>query len=230
MKDSYIKISRRLLDWEWFQDSNMVHLFIYILLQANFKDGNWQGSEVKRGQYITGRKSLSRATGISERTIRTCLQKLEATNEVTIEPTSKWSIITVVKYDKYQGFESKAPSKTPEDRPSIDHQSTTIEEERRKKRIKDIVEHLNLKTNSAYKSTTQSTTSKINARIEEGATYEDFVKVIDSKSTEWLNKSDMSKYLRPETLFGSKFEGYLQNATKIKIKTIAPDYESLRNA
>lgn len=53
----------------------------------------------------------------------------------------------------------------------------------------------------------------IRARISEGFSYEDFVQVIDTKTNEWLNNKEMQKYLRPETLFGNKFESYLnQNA------------------
>jgi uncharacterized phage protein (TIGR02220 family) len=77
-----------------------------------------------------------------------------------------------------------------------------------------IVEHLNKSASTKYKSTTTKTQNLIKARADEGFTLEDFITVIDKKAAEWKN-SDMEKYLRPETLFGTKFESYL-NAKIIK--------------
>ena len=73
---------------------------------------------------------------------------------------------------------------------------------------KEAVEYLNLKAGTKYKYNSKNTTKHIQARIKEGYTLEDFKIVIDKKCSEWLN-TDMEKYLCPETLFGSKFEKYL---------------------
>ena len=78
---------------------------------------------------------------------------------------------------------------------------------------KEIIEYLNLKSNSNYKYTSQKTKDLIKARINNGFTIEDFKKVIDKKSQEWLG-TDFEKFLRPETLFGNKFEGYLNQKIK----------------
>jgi len=80
--------------------------------------------------------------------------------------------------------------------------------------IKKIIEYLNLKTNSNFKHTTQKTKSLISARIKEGFKEEDFYKVIDTKTSEWLNDKKMNIYLKPETLFSPKFEGYLNQKPK----------------
>lgn len=71
-----------------------------------------------------------------------------------------------------------------------------------------IINYLNEKTGKHYKHTTNKTQTVIKARWNEGFTEDDFKKVIDNKVTEWTG-TDMEKYLRPETLFGTKFEGYL---------------------
>ena len=76
-----------------------------------------------------------------------------------------------------------------------------------------VIDYLNKKANTNYRPTTKNTQSFINARVKEGYTAEDFKKVIDSKSKEWLN-TDFEKYLRPATLFGTKFENYLNEANK----------------
>jgi uncharacterized phage protein (TIGR02220 family) len=74
--------------------------------------------------------------------------------------------------------------------------------------FQDIINYLNSKTKSNYKPTTNKTKDCIKMRWNEGFKIDDFKKVIDIKTAEWLN-TDMSKFLRPETLFGTKFEGYL---------------------
>ena len=76
-----------------------------------------------------------------------------------------------------------------------------------------VIDYLNKKANTNYRASTKNTQSFINARVSEGYTVEDFKKVIDSKSKEWLN-TDFEKYLRPTTLFGTKFENYLNEANK----------------
>ena len=76
-----------------------------------------------------------------------------------------------------------------------------------------VIDYLNIKANTNYRTSTKNTQSYINARISEGFIVEDFKKVIDSKSKEWLN-TDFEKYLRPATLFGTKFENYLNEANK----------------
>lgn len=81
---------------------------------------------------------------------------------------------------------------------------------------KEICEYLNTKTNSNYRSTTKKTKDLIKARFNEGFTLEDFKIVIDKKSEEWLQDGEMSKYLRPETLFGTKFESYLNQPASVK--------------
>lgn len=76
-----------------------------------------------------------------------------------------------------------------------------------------VIDHLNKKANTNYRASSRVTQSHINARISEGYTLEDFFTVIDKKCAEWKG-GEMEKYLRPETLFGNKFENYL-NAPKI---------------
>ncbi|MFC4802586.1 conserved phage C-terminal domain-containing protein [Neobacillus sp. GCM10023253] len=88
--------------------------------------------------------------------------------------------------------------------PEITTETTT-----EKKPIVDIVDYLNAKTDANYKSGTKKTNQLIQTRLKEGFTVEDFKKVIDLKTAEWLDDPHMSTYLRPETLFGNKFESYL---------------------
>ena len=93
--------------------------------------------------------------------------------------------------------------------------------------IKYIVGYLNEKANTHYKISSQKTKRLINTRLREGYTLDDFKVVIDKKCTEWLN-TDMSKYLRPETLFGTKFEGYLNQKVNVdKLITNSKQFEEM---
>ena len=74
---------------------------------------------------------------------------------------------------------------------------------------KEIIDYLNEKTGSQFRNNTKKTQTLIKARFAEGFNLDDFKKVIDTKAAEWLNDSKMSKFLRPETIFGTKFESYL---------------------
>lgn len=78
----------------------------------------------------------------------------------------------------------------------------------------EITDYLNEKAGSQFRSSTKKTQSLIKARFNEGFKIDDFKRVIDIKTNEWLNNKDMSKYLRPETLFGTKFESYLNQEHK----------------
>ena len=83
-----------------------------------------------------------------------------------------------------------------------------IYKEKNKAMIENTIRYLNEKTGKNYKPTTPNTIKHLTARIKEGYTDWDFMDVIDTKCKEWLG-TDMEKYLRPETLFGSKFENYI---------------------
>lgn len=81
-------------------------------------------------------------------------------------------------------------------------------EEKYKEEIKEIIDYLNSSTNSSYRYNTESTNKLIRGKLNNGFTVQDFKSVIHTKSMEWMN-TDFEKYLRPSTLFGNKFEQYL---------------------
>ncbi len=90
-----------------------------------------------------------------------------------------------------------------------------IEKEYECKEIyKEIVSYLNEKTGKNYRYTSQKTRTAIHARLAEGFKLEDFKAVIDRKCGDWLGDKKMEEYLRPETLFGTKFESYLNAGGK----------------
>jgi len=147
---TWVKNYREIEDWEWYKTENMAHIWQHIIRKANHEDKFWQGKLVKRGQFITGRVELSRQTGISEQQIRTCLNRLKSTNEITIEATNKFTIITICKYDEYQcqngeiqdestsTLTSRSTSHPTNNQPAINQQSTTNKNIRIKERDSNI--------------------------------------------------------------------------------------------
>lgn len=108
MTNGWIKIHRQFIEWEWYSDTNMVRLFLHLLLVANHKDAKWRGHEIKRGQTIAGVNSLSEATGLSVQNVRTCLKRLQETGEINKQSNNRFSFITICNYDKYQAVEDGA--------------------------------------------------------------------------------------------------------------------------
>lgn len=85
--------------------------------------------------------------------------------------------------------------------------------------IKEIIDYLNIRTNSHYKHSTDKTKSLIKARLKDGYKVDDFKLVIDKKYEEWVG-TDMERYLRPETLFGNKFESYFNQKISSESKNM----------
>lgn len=102
MVEGYIKLYRKFVTWEWYDDINTSRLFLHLLLTANWKDVEWHGITIKRGSKLTSRSKLAKETGLTEDQIKTSLNKLISTNEITKESTNKYTIINIVKYGDYQ--------------------------------------------------------------------------------------------------------------------------------
>jgi len=101
-----------------------------------------------------------------------------------------------------------------DNRPLLNNDSTKNDSTKNdSKDIVEIVTYLNDVANKNYRHTTRKTQSLIRARMNEGFTVDDFKKVIDIKNNEWKDNAKMQKFIRPETLFGTKFESYLNQET-----------------
>jgi hypothetical protein len=98
----WIKLHRQILEWEWYSDNNCFRLFLHLLLKANHKEKRFKGIELKVGSIVTSRDLLARETGLSSQQIRTALNKLISTNEITSETSSQGTILQIVSYEKYQ--------------------------------------------------------------------------------------------------------------------------------
>ena len=115
------------------------------------------------------------------------------------------------------------------DKYSIDKNKYIVEQSPTMCPFKEIIEYLNQRTGKNYKYSSKATQKHIRARTKEGFSLEDFKRVIDWKVSEWAG-TDMEKYLRPETLFGTKFEGYLNAAPLPKKLKVEEEKESSTEA
>lgn len=142
--EGWIKLHRKTLNWEWYDDTNTFRLFLHLLLKANHKARNYRGTMIQEGQLVTGQDVLAKELKMTRRQIRTSLNKLKMTNEVTIKTSSKGSLIQIVNWKKHQLMSKEVSEGSPTD----DQQVTTnknVKKEKKKnidKRIKDFGESL----------------------------------------------------------------------------------------
>lgn len=120
----FILLFRQITEWEWYQNPNTFRLFVHCLLMANYTDGRFEGKEIKRGQLVTSLPSLSEQTKLSIRQVRVALDHLIMTGELTNKSYTKFRIITVVNYDKYQNNDRQIDSQMTDKRQTSDSQMT----------------------------------------------------------------------------------------------------------
>jgi len=140
----YIKLYRKLINWEWYQDINTKTLFIHLLLKANWKEGSWQGINYKRGQLIASMNTLAAETGLTFEQTRTAIKHLKSTGEITYEKIAKGGLITIVEYNRFQDNPTQKPQKT-----NTETQSETTEATHEPQQYKNIKEDKEIKNNNS---------------------------------------------------------------------------------
>lgn len=232
---SWIKLHREVLDSNVFAHPTTFKIWCWLLIKANHKQKfvsmqtgrGFTEISVERGQFIFGRHKAETVLDIDGSTIYKHIQKLQDWGNIKIESNNQYSVITICKYDEYQtgDGEDEQPSSnqvTTKEQPSSS-EVTQTRNPKNDKECKEVIQYLNIKTGKQYRLDTGSIIRLITARINEGNSFEDFKAVIDTKFAEWYLDEKMKKYLRPETLFGTKFETYRNEAglnvgAKVEIK------------
>jgi len=217
----WIKLFRKSLDSGLLKNHKLWVFWCYCLMKANHKKDfkcvvGYQEVILQPGEFVFGLKVAAEETNISIQSLRTCIAHLKKYKNLTIKSTNKFSIISIVNWETYQ--QEKTATNKQTNKPLTNNQQHTRTKEHKKNIYTPVINHLNLKTGAKYLPATKKTQSLISARQQEGFVLEDFITVIDVKCSEWLNDSKMKKFLRPETLFGTKFESYLNGAKLISIK------------
>lgn len=222
----WIKLHRDIESWEWIDDEFMYWFFTRLVMMANIEDKKWQGNIVKRGELITSYGNLADRFKCGSQKIRTAISRLVDTKEITIKTTNKFTVISIVKYDEWQSTDSVDNKQITNQKQTDNNQITTTKELNNTKNIRkknttsaspDALAVLDAFNRICGKSLspTASNLKEINARLNEKIKLKqdfvlsDFELVIQHKYREWDQNAEMSQYLRPQTLFGGKFESYL---------------------
>ena len=132
--NGYIKLHRKMLAWEWYNDITTFRVFMHCLLMANWKDSRFMGYDIPRGSFATSYPQMAKQTKLSIQNVRTALNHLKVTGELTVRKTPKFSIITVVNYCEYQDDNRLSNSQLTVNQQASNSQLTTIEEYKESKK------------------------------------------------------------------------------------------------
>lgn len=152
--EGYIKLYRKMVEWQWYTDGNTMRLFLHLLLKANHKEWFWRWYKVNRWQLITGRDVLSKELGLTQQQIRTSINKLKSTSDITIKATNRFSLITLTNYNEYQQDSQPSNQQITNKQPTDNQQITTNKNDKNKKNDKNIINSIDA---------TEVATKKINS-------------------------------------------------------------------
>lgn len=110
---TFIKIDRNILRWKWYSDRNTLALFLHFLLKANFAESNFCGKKIRRGQFVFSRRKLAEELCMGEMEIRTAINHLVETGEISVKTFPRYTVVTVLNYDKYQTKPPEKPKQKP---------------------------------------------------------------------------------------------------------------------
>lgn len=139
MDSGWIKVHRKMTEWEWYKDPNTSRLFFHLLLTANHRPQKWRGIDVPAGATITSIRKLSAETNISERGVRTAIKHLISTHEVTQSTTSRYTLIQLTNYEKYQLTDTVTDTPVTQYRHSTDTPVTTNKNDKNE-RMKEMID------------------------------------------------------------------------------------------
>ena len=125
LKKGFVKISRDIVDWQWYKEPLTALLYLHLIVTTNWQDTNFKGVSLKRGERIISYANLATETGLSVRNIRTALSHLISTGEVTKKQQGKYTVISVSNYDSFQST-VKVSGRRTDNYP--DNESTTDKE------------------------------------------------------------------------------------------------------
>jgi len=137
--DGWIKIHRKMLKWEWYDEANTFRVFFHLLLTCNFKPTRWRGIELRAGESIKSLETLAKEMKLSVRNIRTSVNHLKSTGEVTERKTGKHRVLVVTNYSSYQVNDSNPDTLLTGKRQGSDREVTADKERKEVKKEKNII-------------------------------------------------------------------------------------------
>lgn len=238
----WIKLHRKLRDWQWYDDHNATRLLIHLLISVNYEDKKWKGILIKAGSIVTSWEHLSKDCGLSTQQTRTSMSKLESSGEVTRKATNKFQLITLIKWEELQSYNSQVTEEITIHQQTNNKQVTTTKETKQikenKKQEKDLPEtkvsekidfekllnYFNSVTNKKCKVINDKTKKQFNARLKEGYTKKDINDAIKNCYNDPYHQEN-PKYLTLEFISRAdkldKYSNYQKS--KSNITTTADD-------
>lgn len=131
---TFVKVDRNILQWRWYQDANTMRVFIHLILMANVKDHDFEKITIHRGELVTSLASLSKQLKMSVRSVRTSLEHLKSTGEVTSRNYPHYQVISIAEYDRYQAVPTRQSTSN---RQGIDKASTSNRQQSKNIRMKE---------------------------------------------------------------------------------------------
>ena len=107
---TYIKLDRNIQRWRWYTNANTMRVFLHLLLNANIEDHDFEKITVHRGQLVSSIGKIAEALELSPQNVRTAVDHLKATGEITSKGYSKFSLFTVLNYELYQAVPTNRPT------------------------------------------------------------------------------------------------------------------------
>ena len=244
MQQGWVHIHRSLLEHFVWADKpfNMGAAWVDLILMANHEkkkiviDGKIV--VIKRGQTFASCRSLSTRWGWSLGKVKRFTDMLEHEQMVIAERSKNGTLLTLVNYDNFQNTRNTDGTPTEHQRNADGTLTERNKELKNDKNVKnekkdiytsaitEILNYLNLRTGKKYTGRSKAQREHIIARLKEGYTVDEFKTVIDNKVKAWGHDDKMRQYLRPGTLFSTKFETYLNDTETERQRARREDHES----
>lgn len=148
----WIKLDRNILKWGWYTNGNTFRVFIHLLLTANIEDSEFDGKTIHRGQAVISYESIARTLKMTFSEVRTSFLHLKSTEEIAITRCSKYSVVTVVNYDKYQSYTNPSQSNSQTETQSLDNHFAITSQHNKNIRNKEYKNINNARTRTREKS------------------------------------------------------------------------------
>lgn len=105
--DGFVQLHKKICDWEWYTDIPTKSLFLHILLKCNYKEAKWKGKKLNPWEFITSIEHLSLETGLTRQQVRTAIEKLKKTWEITHNATNNYTILGLNNWASYNTPDNK---------------------------------------------------------------------------------------------------------------------------
>lgn len=215
--NGHIKLHRKMLKWEWYDDINTKVLFLHCLLKANWQPTKWHGLDLQAGQFVTSLANLAKETTLTVRQVRTALEHLISTNEVTSKCQGKIRIITVNSWNDYQGNDKRIDKQATSKRQGGDKIATTDEEYKEDKEGKNIYINNNIYPSNfdefwkcyPRKQDKGQAYKCYQARLNDGYTAEQLLTACKNYAAECEKENREKKYIKVGSTFLSANEPFL---------------------